>query len=528
MPRSEGIDAVVTSAESKKKTTNEKNALPSVSKYKEKHHNLQEGDMAITAPENIAESPARVIGHIDLEHQLTARQPRNTETGPDGFLFGTGEISAHARVLRHEQARLLAEIDELQAANRFSDIIGLCHPLEENFPELIEAGLDGPVRCKLSFALCHDGRQEQAIECLKPVISGAPENALAHYSIGYAALDFLFQARTRRQVVPAGQKSEMIRLAHHHFRQAIELRPDSVTFCYRRAILYKDVEGKFRQAIPLFEQAITNWRALSPEQQRHYHQQRPKYAKSLYHLGSCLLKTGQSAACLKTLQALMREDDDHNHMQPLFKHFAMAKALFSVDRFKESLDHLETAAHCAEKGQPTDFIWELAARAALGLGRPEEACKYLKRIEPNRRRPYIRWTEGAVLTALGRLEEAKKILHHSANSDRRSRHVPLLQICRICLSQNDLDGALEAASSAARFCRDTYGNPSKEARFWEAVALYRLGRRGVALAIVSELEKQRFQFPGFERLGRLVRQPGNAVGSGACPASSSPALQIIK
>lgn len=468
--------------------------------------------MENTARKIDSQLQAKVIGHINLSPSAgidAGRMPAGSgDEVHDAFLLGQSSQGWSFAQIKNECARVVAEISELQAENRWADIVALFFPIEQKLPELVDAGLDAEIRTKVSFALCRDGRHEQAIQCLQPVVAKEPGNSLAHYSLAYTVVDFFFHARTQKKIVTPQRKTELVKLAHHHFGIALQLRPDSVTYCYRQAILFKEIETKPRQAVPLFRQAIANWQKLSAEEQQKYHQQRPKYIKSLYHLASCLLTIGQAGESLTLLQTMFQEDQTRNHMHPLFKHFAMGKVLHALSRFSESFQHLETAGHVAERGQATDFVWELAARNALSLGNQDKAMACIDKIEPHRRRPYVRWTEANILVAQGRSNEALLLLHRCAENDRRGKHVAYMQICRIALSKNDLQPALDAVRKAVRFCIDTYGNPSKEARFWEAVCLYRLGRNTEALPIVEELEQQRFQYPNFSRLTQLIRTPG--------------------
>lgn len=482
--------------------------------------------MANTARQLGAQLQAKVVGHVSLPERKTDNPMKTAqhaakmqESERDDFLSGGARQAWLADHLKRELSRVLAEIGEMQAACRWQDIVALFHPVESKLPELADAGMDGEVRLKLSFALCRAARHEQAIACLQPVAAREKENILANYNIGYCVLDYFFLARTERRLIPGKRRGELIKLAHHHFDIARRLRPDSVAFCYRQAILYKEIENKPKMAVPLFQQAIANWMALSPEARQKYHQQRPKYSKSMYHLASCLLTLDRSRESLALLERLLEEDRNRNHMQPLFKHFAMGKVLHNLGRYDESLQHLETAAHVAERGQASDFVFELAARNQLCLKRPEKAMEAIGHIAPQRRRPYVHWTEAEALIGLERHREAVGVLQRSAEKDRRSKHVALIRICRINLQLNNVQQAFDAAHGAVRFCADTYGNPSKEAQFWEAVCLYRLGRCREALPLVEELENGRFQYPNFPRLAKLVRASWSDIATGGNQSS---------
>ncbi len=476
--------------------------------------------MESTASKIVTLEQARIVGHIPLESlgpPLSA-SPASSYPSPaaSSFLCEFAGFAADSGQLCREHSRVMNEILALQAENRWPDILALFHPVEDKIPELVAAGMEIDIRSKLAFALVRLHRSDEAIRTLLNAAARQPEDAMIHYTIGYAALDELFTARTERRIVPGKRKKELIDLAHAHFAAARALRPGSVTFCYREAILFKEIESKAKLAIPLFEQAIINWEQQSPQEQEQRHQQRPKYVKSLYHLASCLLQVGKAAHSLQLLEKLEQEDQDKKYLHPLFRHFAFGKVLHALNRDREAIEHLETAGHVAEAHQPTDFVWELAARCALRLQQLDKANGYITRVPASRRRPYVRWTEADVLAASGKVSEALHILQQSSERDKRSRHVSLIRMSRLLLGLHRYEQALNAAVLAVRFCVETYGNPAKEAQFWQAASLHLLARNGEALEIITTLETGHFQYPHFRRLVDTVKAalkdaPGKVV-----------------
>jgi tetratricopeptide (TPR) repeat protein len=448
------------------------------------------------------DSRARVVGHVDL-----VQEPEASAAGAaaaDDFLGRQAACPWTGDQVQRDLDRVLAEIVELQAENRWDDIIALFHPVADKLPELEDSGMADEIRLKVGFALCRTGQHAEALTCLRPVAKQDPENCMAHYTLAYTALDALFTARTSRQPMPRREKVRLLETGHSHFRQACRLRPESVTFFYRHAVLFKEIEQKTRQAIPLFEQAIANWEKKDAETRKKHHQQYPKYIKAMYHLASCFLQNGMPSRSLGLLEKVIDLDRDRDHMQPVFKHFAMGKILHALARPEQALEHLELAVYRADKGQPLDFVYELAARCGLVLNQPERAAGYIEKIPASRRRPYVRWTEADVLVACGRKEQALKVLAASAERDRRSRHKALIRMARIHLGAGNFAEAEKVCKEAAEFCRKNFGNPSHEALFWQAASLYKLGRFQEARAIVVDLSNHRFRYPNFNRLSRLV------------------------
>jgi tetratricopeptide (TPR) repeat protein len=451
-----------------------------------------------------SELQAKVVGRVELKDATSVENNAGPETA-DGFLNGGLDTGISTTLLLREVERLVAEMDELQAACRWQEIVDLCHPVEEKCADLVDAGLEGRVRLKLSFALCRAGRHEDAIACLLPLTAAEPDNSLANYNIGYAVVDLFYRSRTERKLVPVRKRAELLELAHRHFERAIVLRPESVTFCYRYGILLKEIEKKSRLAIPQLRQAVENWEQMDEEQRQRYHQMKPKYIKAMYHLASCLLEAGRAGESRQLLQRVLEEDRDRNHMQPLFKHFAMGKILAELADPQAALDNLETALHSAEQGQPVDFVHELMGRLYFRMKQPEKGLHCIGHVPERARRPYVRWTEAFLLSALGRQEEAMRLLRKTAERDRRAAHVALIQLCRIALGVGQVRRGMESVDEAMRFYSRTYTNPCREAMFWKAVCHFRLGEMSAALELVKELEHVNFRYPHFNRLAMMVR-----------------------
>lgn len=458
---------------------------------------------ANTLPVRDNDSRARVVGHVSVIHQ--GKSP-SAQLSEDDFLAGQAVAPWSDNLVRQGSQRVLAEIGELQRDNRWEDIIALFHPVAEKLPELTGSDMEHEVRLKVGFALSRAKRHAAAIDCLEPVIRQDPDNALAHYSIGYTAMDALFESIRARTPLPAREKKELLAKAHSHYQQACSLRPESVTFFYRHAILYKEIEDKTRQAAQCFEKAIANWERQDVEAREKNHQQYPKYIKSMYHLGSCLLQQGLASRALGLIEKVVALDQDRNHLHPVFKHFAMGKVLHALGRHQPALEKLELAVHRADRNQPVDFVLELAARCALSLAQPEKALRFIGQVPAGRRRPYVRWTEADAHAAVGDFNKALAILADVAERDRRGRHKALIRMARIHLSSGRYQETVRTSTEAAEFCRESFGNPSHEALYWKAAGLYKLERYCEALEIVEELERHHFRFPNFNRLCQLVKK----------------------
>lgn len=440
-----------------------------------------------------------LFGPEDLRFPGKTRQ-----ADEDDFLLDGNLAPGVQDYARQELRRSVAEAEELLRANRWEDMIALFHPLEDKVPAAVDAGMDLQLRLKVAFALGQTGRFEEALKSLEPALRLHPDEFQVHSAVGFNAYQSLLKRREHKVTLVPEQKRERIQQAHEHFRRCQQLRPDHVTSFYREGMLYKEVEGKTFKAASCFGQAVRNWESLSEEEKQKRHQERPKYLRSLYHLASCLLEGGDAQRALELLERCIREDGS-DVLSPVHKHFAMAKVLHAMARYREALDFLETAGSAVRDGEPTDYIWELAARCCLRQGKAAEGMRYLGRIPERTRKPYVRWTEADLLIVLGKEKEAEEALVRSAERDRRSRHKSLLRLVHLHYKQGLASRALEEAQEANRFYSETFGNECKDALFWISGCLLKLGRNEEAIRVAVKLERLNPEYPNLFRLKERLR-----------------------
>lgn len=97
---------------------------------------------------------------------------------------------------------------------------------------------------------------------------------------------------------------------------------------------------------------------------------------------------------------------------------------------------------------------------------PKHALEAIRNVPEKFRRPYFRWTEADVLCALGRFEEARRVLVQSLERDTRSRHKTLIRLTKIeyLLGNHETAGVhAEAAGPDAAASTDRSENPAGKA-----------------------------------------------------------------
>lgn len=442
---------------------------------------------------------------------LTGPEPRaEAQTPPHGqpdkdaaFLDHLAAQEKSPQQLIRAFGRLWGELEALRAEARWQEILDLIHPAEERFPELVEAGFGPSLWGEAVFALGQLGKHDAALELARRCVQECPDDYQAHARLAYVAYNSLYAAKNREILLHPEERKARIELAHKHLAKAQELRPDNVTQFYRQGMLYKAIQNKPDRALPLFRTAVANWDALDEDQKKSRHQERKNVIKALYQCASCLLESGNAKAALAALNRCIEEDSASQHLSLVHKYFALGKVHHALGNFKDAEKALDFACTQADPGDH-DYVFELRARVALAQGRCDEAEKTLGRIPPHRRRPYVLWTEADVMAAQGRLEHAKGVLLRAADKDRRGRHKALVRLAKIAFREQALEKCLQWARKADEFCRSTYQNPHDEAMFWQAAALYRLGRYAEAWQVACELSTLRPRYPHLTELKKGI------------------------
>ncbi|MBN2124547.1 MAG: tetratricopeptide repeat protein [Deltaproteobacteria bacterium] len=389
--------------------------------------------------------------------------------------------------------RCLAEIEEMVREKRWEDVVSLFSPVEEKVPEVASRGLDMELQLKVAFAMGQLKRFDDAIQVLQTCAEREPENYSVNSALGYTAYNSLYAARSREVFLSGKARQDRVELAHRHLRKAQALRPDGVTNFYREGALFKQIEGKPDEAIPLLERAVLNWDGLRGEEKARRHQERKNFVKSLYNLAGALLQTGKADRAREALDRVLQEDRESNHLSPLFKYFALGKVLYHLNRFAEARDALVFALRGADG--PTDFVHELLARTYLAMGQAEQALKVIQQVPERARRPYYRWTEADVWCALKDFQRAKRALLSSQERDRRSRHKTLIRLAKIEYLLGNFDGSAKCASEALRFFEEKWGTVFGDGLFWRALSLFRLCRREEALESALNLRRHHPGYP---------------------------------
>ncbi|WP_373499152.1 tetratricopeptide repeat protein [Desulfococcus sp.] len=393
----------------------------------------------------------------------------------------------------------LAELDVMIRDKRWEDAVELFHPLEDKIPEAAGSGLEGSVRQKIAFALGQIKRFDDAIQELEICIQKDAENFYLHNSLAYTAYNSLYAAKNREIFLSGKNRQERIDLAHRHFTAAQAIRPDGVTNFYRQGMLYRQIQNKDRDALPLFLKAIANWEGLAPEEREARHQERKNYVKSLYQGASAVLESGRPQKALDLLKRCLAEDNGSEYISMTFKYFALGKVHFNMCRFIEARDALLFSLKCNSSG-PVDFVRELLGRTYLALGNPAKGLQEIERIPEKIRRPYVRWTESDLRISLEDFAGARTALINCTERDNRSRHKTLVRLARLEYLLGSYREVMGYGKKACEFFAEKWGLVYAEGLYWQALGAYRLGLTDDARSLVNQLETEHPNYPELNKL----------------------------
>lgn len=446
-------------------------------------------------------SAARII-------QKPEEMPRSSKVSPgEKDLFTSDELFGvkKGQYFKKINNRILGDIEDLIQGCCWNEIISLYHPVEEKTPELVRAGMALKIKGKIAFALGHLKRYDDAIAILNSCAEEESGNFLTHSSLAFTAYSSLFAAKNKEIFLAGKSKAQRIELAHKHFVKAGELRPDSVTTFYRQAMLYNQIQGKKKPALPLFSKAISNWEVLSQKEKALRHQEKKNYIKSLYRSAGLSLEAGNASKALEQIKTCLAQDEKSNHIFLHFKYFALGKVNFSIEQYDKAKQALRFSLQSCNKNQASDFVYELLARTYLAMGQLDQAGKTIDMVPEKQRRPYYRWTQADILCGTGQFKQAASVLINAASRDGRSKHIALVRLAKIYFSLDQYETGADYASQANAFFTEKWGNPYYEGLFWQTLCTFKSGQVQEALTLLCKLESHCPYYPKLNRLAVLIR-----------------------
>ncbi len=363
-------------------------------------------------------------------------------------------------------------------------MLSLFYPLESKLPDIVENELDIEIRSRLGLALGQVKRFNEALSELSVCAKADPENFSYHSAWAYTACHSLYAAQKREIHLPGDLKHEWIDTAHRHFEKARAIRPDDVTCHYREGMMFKELEHRPDQAVPLLRIAIGNWEALNDAQREERHHEKRKYIKSLFQLSDILLKVGDACESLQLLNTCIEKDKQHNHLSSLSKYFALGKVLFHLNQLQIARDALIQAIRYTNESDG-NFVYELLARTHLHLNDLGWAWEVIQRVPLEARPPYYRCTEADILCAMKEYNRAYAVLTQSLQTDDQTRHKALIRMARIDYRNGNYQKASEHADEAVDFVLDTWGKSFDDGLFWKSVCQLQLGNFETARASAS-------------------------------------------
>lgn len=375
---------------------------------------------------------------------------------------------------------ILHHIQLMKARCAWEEIVRAFYPLEQKRPEIIECPQRVSIMQELAFALSQLKRFSEAIAILLKCHELDPQNYQVAASLGFNYYDALMSDKAR-EIRLAGDKARYVEEAEKWFLLAEELYPSTVVDYYRHGMLYHHIlERKDQKACPLFEKAVANWEALSPEEQEKRHKDHKNYIKALYHLAKARMRLGRYAEAEEAVRQCIEKDKNTDHEEPVHKFYLLGRILLEARKEEEALAHLKTAAHMRTK-KPKDYVYYTLATCLVRLERWEEALDWLDKIPPRFLKPHMKRLMGWIYYRLGAMEKAGSFLDQALREDNKGCHRTLVLMGQIFEDLGNLEKALECFKQANEFKRKEFLTDYEEALLGEARCLSKLGQKEEAV-----------------------------------------------
>ncbi len=430
-------------------------------------------------------------------------QQKKTE---EGFIDKLFDEIITSEELGKSVSRLSSDVYLLKSENRWQDIIELCYPLEEKWPEVFKTEAGTSVIDDVVLALGQLKKFDEALELAFKTAENRPDDYRAIMQIAYTAYMSLQAAANREIMLTPAMRKKRLDIAHRYFKRCEEIRPDGVTCFYRHGVLYKNSQNKPARALPLFEKAVSNWKALSEDAQKNRHRERKHYVKALYQLSLCLLDVGKLKKAEEIITRCIKEDAEHNYVENIHKYYTLGKILSRAGRFEDAVKALQRAAVEADPAS-SSYVFYLMAKCYMDNPRPspQKALEALFRIPQKRLRPHELRLQAEAYMALGKFDKAREILKKAADRDKKGRHKSLKELAVLEARSGNLDKALNYLKEADNFFRHVYGNPYATALFLSAAVYLKLGKLSEAESVAEELGSYFPDYPGLKKIYRGIQ-----------------------
>jgi tetratricopeptide (TPR) repeat protein len=429
-----------------------------------------------------------------------------------------------ARVLQAtpDPRHLLQRLHEYRSRRDWEEVIAV----GRHVPDVLEGREWCDVADAVAFGLGQKRRHREAIALLERVVAVAPTPA-RFSSLAYLHYDGALclavassrsgrrrdeRAKDDRRLHGGGDRQQAtdVQREREFFRngfrrwiaEALRARPDSVKDLYRLGLFEAQVENAHdKPALRAFFAAIRAYRSLDDTTRARRGDLRKAYAKSLYAGARSALRLGRLDVARKLSFALVREDREHDDVEPVFKLSLAGRVCLAT----KELDAAERAFRLAlDGGEPPqrDWLHGYLAQTYLARGNAEAGARWLDAHVPPRRRHSSTWRlRGDLARQMGDTETALRCWEAALERDRMGRHLTFRRIAEVHEAAGRPKPAEQAYRSACEFRRRVHGSD-------DAIALAGLARVLEARGKRAEAEDARARLAGLAKV-----RPGRGAGS---------------
>jgi len=344
---------------------------------------------------------------------------------------------------------IVREAAALRGKNAWEEIAKFAGHIPTNFDRSWLAAADHVV-----FALGQLGRTGPAVTLGERAFTLEPTHRRAS-ALAYLHYDALLRHKVRK---PRLDDPEPYRKAFEHWiGEALRLRPESLVDHYRLGVYLAQIQTqKDVKALQAFSETLRLWARIPEAERTVRHPHFKIRIKALYAAARSAFRLGRMKEAWRFVCRCIKEDEERDHVAPVYKYFLAAKILHAQGRHADAERGLRKALEARHDG-PRDFVHALLAEVALAQGRPDDAVQWIElNVRPHHRKPYIWRLLGDAEAKRGKPDRALSHYRSALIKDHGGRHLTLLQMGRLHEARGNLREARRAYEQAADFKRRRY------------------------------------------------------------------------
>jgi hypothetical protein len=239
--------------------------------------------------------------------------------------------------------------------------------------------------------------------------------------------------------------------------EALQRKPDSVKDLYRLGVYEAQIQSRHDvQASRIFRKAISTYRGLKQAARDKRHDLFKPYVRSLYGAARSAFRLQRFEEAKHWIFTCLREDEQTNHVAPLFKLFMAGKVCAALD-MRADAERAFRLALDAEGPKRRSYVFSALAKLALRDDRPNDAAAWIEQNIKSHRRSAAEWRLlGDIERKLADDDAARSAYENALKKDFVGRHLTLVRLGNLHLEAKRPGKARRCFERANKFRKRKY------------------------------------------------------------------------